>query len=99
MTVITSGNNRKTLVVGSQKINLREAKKEFEPKAHSPTAGSADLCFITSVPRADVIQHLQRCEIGVIEGLVKRTDAIGQMESVYFRDHDQNLIEMANYLV
>ena len=57
MDVVTFGDNRRALVFGSQKINLHEFGKEFEPKAHRPTPGSADLCFITAVPLADVIEH------------------------------------------
>jgi catechol 2,3-dioxygenase-like lactoylglutathione lyase family enzyme len=98
MDVITFADNRKALLFGSQKINLHEMGKEFEPKAHRPTPGSADLCFITSVPLADVIEHLQRYGVKIIEGPVRRTGAIGRIESVYFRDPDLNLIEVSNYI-
>lgn len=98
MDVVTFGDNRKALLFGSQKINLHEMDREFEPKAHWPTPGSADLCFITSVPLADVIEHLQRYGVKIIEGPVKRTGAIGQIESVYFRDPDLNLIEVSNHI-
>ncbi len=98
MDVVTFGDNRKALAFGSQKINMHEVGKEFEPKARWPTAGSADLCFITSVPLADVIAHLHQCGVEVIEGPVKRTGAVGQIESVYFRDPDLNLIEVSNYI-
>ncbi len=59
MTEVTFGNGRKALQFGSQKINLHEAGKEFEPKAQHPTPGSGDLCFITSVPLPQVIAHAQ----------------------------------------
>jgi catechol 2,3-dioxygenase-like lactoylglutathione lyase family enzyme len=98
MEVVTFGDNRKALLCGSQKINLHEMGKEFEPKAHRPTPGSADLCFITGVPLTVVIEHLQRCGVKIIEGPVRRTGAIGQIESVYFRDPDLNLIEISNYI-
>jgi len=48
MEVVTFENGRKALSFGSQKINLHEAGKEFEPKAYRPTPGSADLCFTTT---------------------------------------------------
>ena len=48
--VITFAENRKALLFGSQKINLHEAGKEFEPKALRPTVGSADLCFVAETP-------------------------------------------------
>jgi catechol 2,3-dioxygenase-like lactoylglutathione lyase family enzyme len=96
MEVVTFGDNRKALRFGSQKINLHEMGTEFELKACRPTPGSADLCFITSVPLADVIEHLERNSVKIMEGPVKRPGAIGQIESVYFRDPDLNLIEVSN---
>ena len=98
MEVITFGENRKALLFGSQKINLHETGKEFEPKAYQPTHGSADLCFITSVPLGNALEHLQQHGVKIITGPVKRTGALGQMESVYFRDPDLNLIEVSNYM-
>ena len=37
---------RRAFKFGNQKINLHIKGKEFEPKAHIPTPGSLDLCFI-----------------------------------------------------
>jgi catechol 2,3-dioxygenase-like lactoylglutathione lyase family enzyme len=98
MEVVTFGSNRQALAFGTQKINLHEAGKEWEPKAHRPTPGSADLCFITHTPLADVVEHLRQCGIEIIEGPVKRMGAVGPIMSVYFRDPDLNLIEVSNYL-
>jgi catechol 2,3-dioxygenase-like lactoylglutathione lyase family enzyme len=97
MDILTFGDNRRVLAFGSQKINLHEFGKEIEPKSHRPTPGSADLCFITSIPIKDVIEHLHRCGVQILEGPVKRTRARGPIESVYFRDPDLNLIEVSNY--
>jgi catechol 2,3-dioxygenase-like lactoylglutathione lyase family enzyme len=97
MEVVTFGNGRKALAFGSQKINLHQQGHEFEPKAHLPTPGSADLCFITETPLAEVIRHLQVYGVAILEGPVERTGAMGPMTSVYFRDPDLNLIEVASY--
>ena len=99
MQVVIFGGGRKALAFGSQKINLHQQGKEFEPKAHRPTPGSGDLCLITSVSLPEVIAHLEACGVDLIEGPVKRTGAVGTLLSVYFRDPDLNLIEVSNYVV
>ena len=96
--VITFAENRKALRFGTQKINLHEAGKEFEPKALRPTVGSADLCFVAETPLDEVIAHLQNRNINIIEGPIQRTGATGKILSIYLRDPDQNLIEISNYL-
>jgi len=97
MTMETFGQGRKALRFGQQKINLHQAGQEFEPKAGQPTPGSGDLCFITSVPLEQVIDHLRSCGVEIIEGPVPRTGATGPILSVYFRDPDGNLLEISNY--
>jgi catechol 2,3-dioxygenase-like lactoylglutathione lyase family enzyme len=97
MEVVTFGEGRKALTFGSQKINLHERGKEFEPKAAQPTPGSADLCFITDSPLCEVIEHLNSLGVPILEGPVARTGAVGPLRSVYFRDQDANLIEVSVY--
>ena len=87
---------RHALRFGTQKINLHQKDHTFEPKARHPLPGSADLCFLTSVPIPDVLTHLARCDVPVVEGPVARTGATGRLLSVYVRDHDDNLVEISN---
>lgn len=96
MQVVTFGQGRKALAFGQQKINLHRHGAEFEPKALRPTPGSADLCLLVSTPLAEVMAHLQRCAVAIEEGPVSRTGATGALLSVYIRDPDRNLIELAN---
>lgn len=97
MDVITFGENRTALQFGNQKINLHEVGKEFEPKANTPTSGSADLCFIAKVDIEEVIQRLKQCHVSIIEGPTQKTGALGPITSVYIRDPDGNLIEISTY--
>ena len=98
MEVVTFGANRRALKFGSQKINLHQAGQEIDPKAKYPTPGSGDLCFITSLPLAEFIEHLTVLGIEIISANVERTGAMGKIRSLYFRDPDGNLLEVANYL-
>jgi len=98
MRVVTFGDGRKALQFGEQKINLHEFGKEFELKALKPTPGSGDICFITRLPLKEVIEHMRSQGIKIVEGPVKRMGAMGQIESVYVRDPDGNLVEVGNYL-
>ncbi len=99
MDVIIFGDGRKALRFGDQKINLHQQGHEFEPKAAAPTPGSGDLCFTTLIPLDEVIAHIQACGVEIIEGPVERMGATTQLLSVYFRDPDENLIEVSNQII
>jgi len=98
MDIATFGDGRIALQFGGQKINLHQVGHEFEPKAAHPTPGSGDLCFITTAGPGEVLEHLHACNVGIVEGPVTRTGAQGRIESVYVRDPDGNLVEIARYL-
>ena len=95
--VITFGEGRTALSFGRQKFNLYQAGREFEPKAASPMPGAADLCLITSLAMETVVEKLNLAGVLIEEGPVPRTGAQGPILSVYIRDPDRNLIEIASY--
>lgn len=89
------GEGRQAVHFGSHKINLHVAGQEFEPKAACPMPGSADLCFITERPLAEIVERLAALGFAIIEGPVPRTGATHSLLSIYTRDPDGNLIEIA----
>jgi catechol 2,3-dioxygenase-like lactoylglutathione lyase family enzyme len=92
------GEGRTALCFGKQKFNLHQAGAEFEPKALHPMPGAIDLCLIASMPLPKVIQHLEQCGVAIEQGPVPKTGATGPIQSIYFRDPDQNLIEISEYM-
>lgn len=90
------GTTRTALKFGSQKINLHQSGAEFDPKAKSPAPGTADLCFLSDTAVLDWVAHLAALDLPIEEGPIARTGATGPILSIYIRDPDGNLIEIAN---
>ena len=92
--------NRTALKFGGQKINLRphDHDKRAWVTGASSEPGTTDVCFITAVGPEDVVEHLHTCRVAIEAGPVEREGALGAMQSVYCRDPDGNLVEIASYL-
>ncbi|MDE7547738.1 VOC family protein [Acetobacter fabarum] len=90
-------NNRAALCFGGQKLNLRPHDATGWDTATHALPGGNDLCFITAITSADVVEHLKGCGIAIVDGPVARLGAIGPITSVYCHDPDENLIEIASY--
>ena len=90
---------RTSLVFGNQKINVRpmDSDKADWFTADHETAGSDDLCFLTSSAPEQIVAHLKANGVPIEEGPVERQGARGILRSVYCRDPDGSLIEISSY--
>ncbi len=92
--VVTFGRGRTALRLGDQKINLHPADA---PHAARPAPGSADLCLVVVGEPDDAVARLADCGVPVELGPVDRAGALGPVRSLYVRDPDRNLVELAFY--
>jgi len=91
---------RTAMRFGRQKINLRPivaSKAEWFTADHE-AAGSEDLCFLTDSTPDQVVEHLRTQGIAIVTGPGPRQGARGTLMSVYCRDPDGSLIEIASYV-
>jgi catechol 2,3-dioxygenase-like lactoylglutathione lyase family enzyme len=96
--VVTFGEDRKALLLGNQKIHLHEFGREYKPHAKYPSPGSADLCFLTELQMQHVVEQLAEKKVKIVDGPVQRSGTQGSILSVYIKDPDGNLIEIANQM-
>ncbi len=93
---------RTSLRFGGQKINLRPAsatQEEWFTGAAGGVPGTDDLCFIVTMKADQVAEYLRACGVTIELGPVAKAGALGPITSVYCRDPDGNLIEIATYSV
>lgn len=97
-TVVTFGpEDRTALRFGDQKINLHRANAEFDPHARAPTPGSDDFCLVFEPDTETIVARLETAGVEIVHGPVEKHGARGPMRSVYVRDPDGNLVELATY--
>ncbi|RYE41839.1 MAG: VOC family protein [Hyphomicrobiales bacterium] len=85
------------LQFGNQKINLHPFRSEYIPHADRPAPGTGDLCLIAEGEIKQVVRDLTTHGVEIELGPVEQTGARGLMNSVYIRDPDRNLVEIACY--
>lgn len=90
-------NGRYAVRFGTQKFNIHTKKAEFLPAAKFPTYGSLDLCLIVDDSIQKVKAEIEAAGYPIELGPVTRHGALGEMQSIYIRDPDGNLIELSSY--
>ncbi len=90
-------NGKHAFYFGRQKINIHTRPAEFLPAAARPTYGSQDLCLIAEGDINAIKSELEAKGYPIEEGVVLRHGALGEMHSIYLRDADGNLLEIAVY--
>lgn len=93
--IVTFGDDRTAVRFGDQKINLHPLDPDVTPVAADPTPGSGDFCLLTEAPIDAVEAELRERGIEIVEGPIERTGAVAPITSVYVRDPDGNLVEIA----
>lgn len=90
---------RYAMKFGHQKINLRPAglDKDVWMTGEVDPPGALDICFIATDDIADVRTRLEAEGVEIIRGPGTQRGALGPMTSIYFRDPDGNLLEIATY--
>ena len=90
---------RTSMKFGAMMLNLRPADMDKVAwfTGAEAVAGSDDICFLTDLSLDTVAAHLAACGVEVEVGPVARRGARGAMTSLYFRDPDGNLVEVASY--
>jgi catechol 2,3-dioxygenase-like lactoylglutathione lyase family enzyme len=94
----TFGDGRQAVHFGTHKINFHPLDGgTAAPVAATPAAGSADLCLTVRDTADTVLVRLRSQGVEPVLGPVRRTGARGPVTSVYVRDPDGNLVELASY--
>ncbi|MFY0990002.1 VOC family protein [Halomonas sp. C05BenzN] len=86
---------RVDLMLGDLALRLHWTDTDVSPRAATPTPGSLDLCLRSLLPLDEVKRHLEALDVEVELGPVPRQGATGEIESLYLRDPDGNLLEIS----
>lgn len=86
-----------TIRCGHQLIRLHQVDQLATLQAAQPTTGSADLCIVVKDEVADIMNHLKSYFVEIVAGPTEKNGSEGPMTSIFIRDFDKNLIEIATY--
>ena len=83
------------IAIGGAVLSVHQIGNGVELVAKHPVVGGGDICFRWNGTIESAIEVLNRNDIKIIEGPARRRTADGKpSKSVYFRDLDNNLMEL-----
>lgn len=88
-------NGRYAIYFGNQKINIHQYFGEFQPAANKPCDGALDFCLLAKGNIREIKQKLESKGTKIEAGIVQRTGAKANLDSLYLKDPDGNLVEIA----
>lgn len=91
------GEGRVALRFGRHRINLNPNPNDLLRKAAVPIPGSAEFCVVAVSPLSDIVAHLRACGVDLEHGPAETDGVEGLVRSIWFRDPDGNLVEVASY--
>jgi len=96
--LVSTPEGRTAYRIGGQQLSVHAPGAGASPLAAAPVVpGNTDLCFIWNGAIATAVEHLQRHDVEIVQGPVRRLGAHGLGQSVYCRDPDGSLIELISY--
>ena len=98
-TVVDHPDGKIAFRLGSTQLNVHGPGLEYGELVASPpvTPGGLDLCVTWAGTVDELLRHLVRMDVAVLEGPVPRYGARGLGQSVYVRDPDGSLLEFIVY--
>ncbi len=91
------GEGRVALRFDRNRININPNPNDLLRKAAVPIPGSAEFCVVAASPLSDIVAHLRACGVDLEHGPAESDGAEGLVRSIWFRDPDGNLVEVASY--
>jgi len=90
---------RVEVLFGQCKINLQPAGRHYGPSRNQHRQWNGNLCMLTEQPVELIAIQLLSLAVEIEEGPVEKTGALGPIRSIYFRDPDDNLLEVSNQIL
>ena len=91
MQVISFGEQHCAVRFGEQSLYLQRLGDEVR---HHAMEGAGNVGFVSDWTMEDILSHLQKHQVVVLEGPVEKQGPLGVMSCVYLNDPDNNLIEI-----